>query len=340
MKHKFLIIGPAWVGDMVMSQTLYQRLKQIYPDCIIDVIAPAWSEAILARMPEVNTAIHLPITHGELKLRQRYQLAKSLRQRCYTHAIVLPNSWKSALIPWWAKIPTRTGYRGEMRWGLLNDIRTLDKQRYPLMIEQFMALAQTTNKTHACKPRLIVSATDVDTALHKHHLNTHNKPILGLCPGAEYGPAKRWPAQHFATVAKEKLAQGWQIWIFGSAKEQPIATTIQQHCQQKCIDLTGKTNLAQAIDLLSLTDAVITNDSGLMHIASALQRPLIALYGSSSPAFTPPLSANAKILSLQLSCSPCFKRECPLGHFKCLTDLMPQRVLNTLNELLTTATPS
>lgn len=333
---RILIIGPAWVGDMVMAQTLFILLKRQNPNVIIDVLAPAWSEPLLTRMPEVNKSLVLPFKHGELKWRERYKLSRILRANLYDEAFVLPNSFKSALIPYWTKIKKRIGWRGEMRWGLLNDVRYLDKQKYPLMIERFMALALPPNaiidKPYPY-PALQISETDRTGALTKHQLSITQKPILALCPGAEFGPAKRWPAEYYAEVARDKLAAGWDVWIFGSPKDQAEATIIQQITQNACVDLTGKTSLAEAIDLLSLASLVISNDSGLMHISAALKRPLVVLYGSSDPRFTPPLSDQVKILSLNLSCSPCFERICPLQHQRCLRDLTAPQVLKAISEL-------
>jgi len=331
---KILIIGPAWIGDMIMAQTLFKLLKQQNTNTTIDVAAPAWTMPLLERMPEVETAITIPIKHGELNLIKRYQLGKSLRAQAYDQVIVLPNSFKSALIPFWARIPKRTGWRGESRYGVLNDIRKLNKQQYPLMIERFMALGLSEN---AKLPQDIIPQFEINESQRLQALQTFNlttdKPILALCPAAEYGPAKRWPAEYFATIAKEKLHQGWQVWLFGSEKDKEITAEIQKQSQSGCIDLAGKTDLGQAIDLLANASAVVTNDSGLMHVAAALQRPIVAIYGSSDPSFTPPLANRIKILRLGLSCSPCFKRECPLNHLKCLRDLHPQQVLQALDSL-------
>jgi len=335
--EKILIVGPAWIGDMIMSQALFKLLKQLYPQVHIDVLAPEWTQALLERMPEVSNAINMPLGHGQLQLKQRWQLGKQLRAQNYDHAIVLPNSWKSAIIPYAAQIPRRTGWIGEMRYGLLNDTRRLNKKKLPLMVERFLALSSIhENKKidwQSYKPSLEVSITTLTAALNKFNLSATSKPILAICPGAEYGPAKRWPAEYFAEVAKQKIKEGWQVWIFGSEKDQAIAKTIQQLTQNICHDLTGKTTLAEAIDLLSLANLVLTNDSGLMHIAAALQRSMIVLYGSTSPQFTPPLTNDVKILSLNLACSPCFKRECPLGHLKCLKDLTPEMVLNVMEAM-------
>ncbi len=334
---KFLIVGPAWVGDMIMSQTLYKYIKQLHPDAIIDVLAPQATVALLALMPEVRNAITVELGHGQFNLVTRYQLGKKLRAEKYDHAIVTPNSFKSALTPFFANIPQRTGWLGEQRYILLNDARRLDKQKYPLMIQRFAALA--INKHEALPeqlpfPKFLMNAEHVSQALDVVlGQKTINKPILALCPGAEFGPAKRWPYEYYAAVAQQKVAEGWAVWLFGSPKEAEAATIIQQATNNACVDVIGKTTLLQAISLLSLTSAVICNDSGLMHVAAALDKPLVVVYGSSSPKFTPPLSQQVKMLSLNLDCSPCFKRECPLGHLHCLKKLMPEQVLNAIQEL-------
>jgi heptosyltransferase-2 len=338
--NKILIIGPAWVGDMVMAQTLFKRLKANDPAVIIDVLAPAWSRPLLERMPEISQALVLPFSHGQLGLTQRWQLGRSLRAQQYTQAIVLPNSWKSALVPFAAGIPRRTGWLGEWRFGLLNDARRLDKLHLPLMVQRFMALAENNISpapildAQPYRPALRVTSDSVRAALKKFNLPMPVQPILALCPGAEFGPSKRWPSAHYAEIAQQKAAAGMQVWLFGSAKDQAVTAEIQQATGNACIDFAGRTTLGEAIDLLSLADLVVSNDSGLMHIAAALQRPLVVLYGSSSPRFTPPLSERVKILALNLACSPCFQRACPLKHHDCLNKLTPELALQAMNELV------
>lgn len=330
--NKILIIGPAWVGDMVMAQCLFKLLKQRQPNATIDVLAPQWSLPLLARMPEVSDSIVMPIGHGKLALYARYRIGKQLREKKYQQAIVLPNSFKSALIPWWANIPIRTGWRREMRYGLLNDIRKLDKTRYPLMIEQFMALGLKVDESLPAEyplPQLNISIGAREAAREKYQL-TQEQPMLILCPGAEFGPAKRWPEEHYAAIASEKLRAGWQVLILGSPKDQSVAKKIMTLTANRCVDLTGKTQLSEAVDLLSLAQVVVSNDSGLMHIASSLQKPLIALYGPTSAAVTPPLSKQAQVLTLTLPCQPCFKRECPLSHHRCMRELTPVKVLDVM----------
>lgn len=334
-----LVIGPSWVGDMVMAQSLFRVLKDQQPDRAIDVLAPAWTRPLLERMPEVRKSIDMPVGHGQLRLGKRIQLARGLRGH-YRQAIVLPNSLKSALIPWLARIPKRTGWRGEMRYGLLNDMRVLDEAAYPLMVQRFVALALprgTPLPEPLPIPQLAAHSTRVAELLGKFHLSRF-QPVLALCPGAEFGAAKRWPVAHYAAVARDRINAGWHVWLLGSANDRgvcdDIVASLSGEQQARCSNLAGKTELADAIDLLSVADAVISNDSGLMHIAAALRRPLVAIYGSTSPDFTPPLSKAVAIESIPVECGPCFQRECPLGHLKCLRDLAPLQVLESLNHLL------
>jgi heptosyltransferase-2 len=360
---KILVVGPSWVGDMVMAQSLFIALKNTRPDCRIDVLAPSWTLSLLERMPEVSKAIAMPLPRGKFGLIERIKLGLSLRSAGYDQAILLPNSWKSAIPPFCANIPVRTGYIGECRWGLLNDARKLDKNLLTMTVQRFVALGLPVDAPmppECPKPALTISKDRQQAVVDKFKLipspaaPVPDRPaaytpsmtiaapapgslaaytpsmaikILALCPGAEYGPAKRWPTGYYAEVARHKIDQGWQVWLFGSDKDKADAAQINKECSGFCTDFTGKTSLAEAVDLLSLAHTVVSNDSGLMHVAAALDKKLIAIYGSSDPGFTPPLNDKARIISLNLDCAPCFRRECPLGHTQCLTGITPDRVL-------------
>jgi len=328
-RRKILVIGPSWVGDMVMAQSLFMTLKQQHPRCQIDVLAPEWSLPLLERMPEVSKGISMPLMHGQFGLAKRIEIGKSLRSAHYDQTILLPNSWKSAIIPFFANIPLRTGYIGEARWGLLNDARKLDKNKLSMTVQRFVALGLPKNTEQVLDypiPELKIDQQKQQAVINKFQL-TGGKRILALCPGAEYGPAKQWPATHYAELAKQKIAQGWAVFIFGSKKDNTVSEKINQLADNACYNFSGKTSLAEAIDLMSLAEVVVSNDSGLMHVAAALNKKVIAIYGSSDPKFTPPLNTSAKVINLNLDCSPCFKRECPLGHTHCLTKILPTQVL-------------
>ncbi|MGK0673529.1 MAG: lipopolysaccharide heptosyltransferase II [Halothiobacillaceae bacterium] len=331
---RILIVGPAWVGDMVMAHSLIQTLLHRFPDAVIDVLAPGWSLPILARMPGVHKGIAMPLGHGRLGLATRWRLGRRLRGQ-YTQAIILPGSLKSALVPFFAGIPQRTGFRGEHRYGLINDMRPLDRARLPMTVQRFVALGRPREAPlpPPCPPpRLSVDPENQARLLDELKLDT-TTPVVALMPGAEYGPAKQWPLSHFAELARRLIAAGRQVWILGSAKDRAAGETIARKAGAGVINLCGQTRLEDAVDLLSLAQAAVTNDSGLMHVAAALDIPTIALFGSSSPAHTPPLSERASVLYLHLDCSPCFKRSCPLGHTRCLAELKPEHVMDAMQGL-------
>ena len=340
---KTLIIGPSWVGDMMMSQSLYRTLKQLDPSIDIDVMAPAWCRALLDKMPEVNQSIAMPISHGEFALSKRYQLGKELRNNQYDQAIILPNSFKSALIPFFAKIAKRTGWKGEMRYGLLNDLRVLDKQAFPLMVERYVALAYPKQNIHSAKdipqpilwPKLNVLTDEVEQTLSTFNI-TSEEPLIGFCPGAEFGPAKRWPDYHYAALADKIVKQHAKIIIFGSGKDKIVGEQIiaKMNHGEHCINLAGQTELGQAINLIAACKAVVTNDSGLMHVAAALDKPLVALYGPSSPDFTPPLSNKAEVIRLITGYHRVRKGDAEQGYHQSLIDIKPDLVFETLMNLI------
>lgn len=328
-----LVIGLAWVGDMVMAQSLFKTIHQNNPGAIIDVLAPAWTHPLLTRMPEIRQGILMPIGHGVLGIRERYRLAKRLALNHYDQAIVLPNSWKSALIPFFAKIPKRTGWRGEMRWGLLNDMRILNKKKMPLLVDRCAALGR--DKDAALPPtspfpELTVNTDALKAVLKKLSLHPSHQPLLILCPGTEGGVAKRWPERYFSALANIKLQEGWQVWLMGSPKDVNISECVQAgiatEYAEQCINLTGKTTLQEAIDLLSLASQIVANDSGLMHIAAALNKPVIGVFGPTNPKHTPPLTPYGRVVELPLPCRPCFKPTCPLKHHQCMQNLTPELV--------------
>lgn len=328
---KILIIGPSWLGDMVMAHSLIQVLVSNGASDIT-VMAPSWCLAVTEHMPEITHRIVLPIQHGELALRRRYQIAKEIQPHCYDVAIVLPNSFKSGLIPFLARIPTRIGWLGESRWGLLNDVRKLIKKDFPLMISRFAQLGVPSEQLpiDAPWPRLTVNDTEVKKT--QSDFGWQDKPTLALCPGAEYGPSKRWPVSHFISLAQRYLEKNWQVVLLGSPKEMDLAESIQSACENRCLNLIGITNINQAVNILSAVDVAVCNDSGLMHVASALGKKVIAIYGSTPPQLAPPLSKTANIMYQNLACSPCFKRECPLEHYNCLELTLPADIQNIISE--------
>jgi len=342
-EDRVLLIAPSWVGDAILSEPLVATLRSNGVTRPIDVVAPPWCGPVYARMRGIGRVVDAPATHGELALRARYVFGRALREHRYTHAYVLPNTWKSALVPYIAHIPARIGYVGEARYGLLTDARRLDRKALPQLVSRYAALGKPRHATASptLAPRLVPNAANRDAAMQALALSRAH-PVAILCPGAEFGPAKRWPVQHFAQLAQRLANDGYAVWILGSPNDRPVADALLAALpaqDPRVIDLTGRTDLGTAIDLMSAASLVVSNDSGLMHAAAAVNAPLVALFGSSSPAYTPPASPAARIAKIDIECSPCFKRECPLGHFRCMRELSPELVYNLARETAATSLP-
>ena len=311
-----------------MSQVIYSALREKYPDLIIHVLAPNTTLPLLTRMPEVDRGILMDQNHGQLGLDYRFRLGSDLKKNNYDWSIVTPNSLKAALVPFIAGVQLRTGFLGEYRYLLLNDIRLLDKSRLPLMTDRFLALVGESS-SEMISPRLTVDKEAQLAFLDNYGLSI-DKPIIGFCPGAEFGDAKKWPEEHYAELAGLLIKRGYSVWILGSPSDLLTGDVIASRAGDGCVNLAGRTSIPDVIDLLALCRSVVTNDSGLMHIAAAVGTKVVAIYGSTSPEFTPPIIENSQILSLELGCSPCFKRSCPLGHKNCLNLLMPEQVLECI----------
>jgi heptosyltransferase II len=328
---KTLVVAPSWIGDTILAQPLLARLRERGAD--IDVLAPAWSAPLLQRMPQVRRVIESPFKHGDFAFFARRALGKQLAAESYDQAYVLPNSWKSALIPFFAGIPERIGYQGEARYLLLNRRHQLDEA--PQLAQRYARLADSPGTTAVPTLRhtqLTSGSAQQQAARQALGLPRDSMPVI-FCPGAEYGPAKRWPARHFAALAQKLGSSTDPVWLLGSAADKVAGEQIMLQAGGCVTNLCGRTTLEQAIDLIATARLVVSNDSGLMHVAAALNRPLLALYGSSSPVYTPPLSTRAKIVTLNVECSPCFQRQCPLGHFKCMEELTPELVAAQIRTL-------
>ena len=334
-----LIIAPQWIGDAVMTEPLLRRLHARGERLTVGALP--WVAPVYRAMPQVERVIEFPFAHGGLQWSARRAMARELRGQ-FDRAVVCPNSLKSALIPWWAGISERVGYQGESRWGLLTKrLPNPSKTERPPMVSFYGALSGEAGFADA-QPQLTIAPTDVDAALAT--LNLARGAYSVLVPGAEYGPAKRWPAAHFAELARQLVqTSGQSIVLLGSAKDSSVCAEIAQAVQANgsshCLDLSGRTGLAEALAVVSAARAAVSNDSGMMHVAAAFGVPQVAIFGSSSPRHTPPLSAQARVVWLKddptyqpaLDCAPCFERVCPLGHTRCLQDVTPQRVFALLH---------
>jgi len=342
--QSILIIAPHWIGDAVSTQPLLANLKVLYPDSKINILASNWVAPVYRACSEVHEVIEAKFEHKKLQWNLRKEIAKEIEAKNYQACFVLPNSFKSALIPWLANIPFRIGYRGELRFGLINlALDNPSKVNRPPMVEHYLVLSQLLKDDESIPldkfaPKLNVSGAAKQQVGQKlQDANINRDFIYAICPGAEYGPSKRWPTEHFAVLAQQLIKQNSnnQIILLGGKNDYSLAQEItsQSKLVSNIHNWCGNTSLDEAIALIGMSKAVVSNDSGLMHIAAALQIPQVAIFGSSDPAHTPPLSDRAKIMWLNMSCSPCHKRVCPLGHLRCLKDILPEQVLATLNTL-------
>ncbi len=325
---RILVVAPNWIGDALLAQPLLARLREQRPAVRIDVLAPDWVAPVLRRMPGVDEVIAAPLRHGALQLRERWRLGRLLRARAYDQAIVLPNSWKAALVPFFANIALRSGYVGESRYGLLNLLYRAAGAREPMALH-YARLSEPPGSAPAQplpEPRLALDSAAARATAKRFGIEGR---YAVFCPGAEYGPAKRWP--YFAELAARMPLP---VVLLGSARDREACAGVPG------LDLAGRTSLDQALELIGCAELVVSNDSGLMHVAAALERPQVALFGSSSPEHTPPLSARSRVVWLQLECSPCFARVCPLGHFRCMKELSVERALDEIARLGVLTSPA
>lgn len=334
-----LVISPNWIGDAVMAQPLLRRLKELHPNRPIDVLAPKWVAPAWEAMREVDTVMETPFRHGALQLGERRKFARELAKKGYADSYVLPNTLKYALIPWLAGIPRRVGYKGEMRYGLVNVMHhdERDAPRPMALFYQALADAPVRGLARPAKlpyPQMHVSQEESQAAMRKLGIADGTRYIT-FAPGAEFGPAKRWPVEQFAELARmvRQEQPGTEVLLLGSPKDREVCDEIvalAPHAR----NIAGATSLKEAIALIAHSSAMVTNDSGLMHIAAALGRPIVAIYGPTDPRHTPPHSDLAKVLWLHIECAPCQQRECPLGHHNCMRGITPQMAWEPLRQML------
>ena len=333
-----MVIAPQWIGDAVMTEPLLRRLAARGERLTVGALP--WVAPVYRAMPQVAEVIEFPFQHGGLQLKARRALAKEFNGR-FDVAYVCPNSIKSALLPFLASIPKRVGYLGEARIGLLTHrLKNPPKGQRPPMVAFYSALSGETGLA-ADQPQLHIDVAQATIALAQMGLMRGRYHVFA--PGAEYGPAKRWPVGHYSELARQL---DLPVVLLGSGKEaalcEEIAAPVNAEQPGKCINLAGKTSLVHAFIAISATKSIVSNDSGLMHVAAAFGVPQVAIFGSSSPLHTPPLSDKATVIWLKndkayqppLDCAPCFCRVCPLpegqGHMRCLNDITPQGVLASL----------
>ncbi len=325
IKRNILVVGPGWIGDLIISISLIKALKEKNTNANIDILVNSNLYSLAKMIPGIRNVLSSKTKHGSLSLFYRLCMGYSLRSSGYSECYVLPNSFKSAIIPFLAGIKKRISYLGELRYGLINQIK-VPIDRTSGMVNKYLNLADT-NYTEKLKPE--IKLVNIKNITKKFNLP---KKYYVICPDADYGPSKRWPIKKWSDLASS-LSKEYTVVAIGL--DENIGKKFEEISSKRIINLIGKTSLDEVLEILSMSQLVVTNDSGLMHIAASLDKKIVALYGSSSPLYTPPLINNSKkaIIYKNLSCSPCFKKICPLGHLKCLTSISINEVKDSIKSL-------
>lgn len=343
---KHLIIAPNWIGDAIFSHGLIKVIKNQYPEADIDVLAHERIACVYEMMPEVNQIHGANNEKSKLNFWTRVQIARKISKQNYTHAYIINNAWKHALIPFLARIPNRIGWLGEFRFILVNQWRLLNKKMFPDMLSKLSSLGLPKNKqleVHYMReqlyPKLQANKQNqfkILTNLGLHQSLSSNKPIVAISPGSDNGTSKRWPATKYAFLIQKLIKINCEVWIFGSPKEKNLSDYIMQHTgkSDSIHNLTGRTNLDEALDILGLCNVAVCNDSGLLHASAALGLGVVAIYGPTSENFAPPLTVNKAVITEDVKCRPCNQHECPFGHHACMETIEVDRVLSKVKFLL------
>jgi heptosyltransferase-2 len=332
-----LIVPYMWIGDFVRCHTVVKLLKQRFPARPVDVLTTAMVAPLLDYMPGVRKGIVADLPRMRLALAQQHALASRLRAEKYGQALVMPRTWKSALAPWLAGIPLRTGFVGEARFGLINDLR-FGERRLPRMVDRCASLALPKDEPAPAGwplPELEVSPSELANWRRRLGLAPDGRPVVALAPGA-VGPSKRWPSAYYADLAQRLAAEGNWIWVVGGPGEKQLAAEIAPPGVGNMRDLTGP-DLRNAILALAAADAAVSNDSGLLHVAAALGTAAIGIFGPTSPWHWAPLNPIAAVIEVagELPCRPCHKPVCRLGHHRCMRDIPADRVAVAVRRTMT-----
>jgi heptosyltransferase-2 len=330
-----------WIGDFVRCHTVVRLLRQHFPARSVDLLTTPMVAPLLDYMPGVRKGIVADLPRNRLALGQHRALAHRLQTEGYGQALVMPRTWKAALAPYLAGIPQRTGFVGEARFGIINDLR-FGERALPRMVDRcaHLALPKGTPAPRQWPlPELEVPPAELAAWRQRQGLQDEHRPVLALAPGA-VGPSKRWPAAHYAELADRLVAEGNQVWVIGGPGEREIAATILRTGQPHLRDLTGP-DLRTAVLALAAAGAAVSNDSGLLHVAAALGTPAIGIFGPTSPWHWAPLNPIAAVMetTAELPCRPCHKPVCRFGHHRCMREIAVDRVASAASKALAAISP-
>ncbi|MGO9703362.1 MAG: lipopolysaccharide heptosyltransferase II [Xanthobacteraceae bacterium] len=335
-----LLVPYMWIGDFVRCHSVVTLLRQRYPDRPVDVLATSLCAPLADYMPGLRQTIVWDLPRSRLALAQQNALAKRFKREGYGTVLIMPRTWKSALAPFLAGIPERVGFFGEGRLILLNDLR-FGERKLPRMVDRcaMLALPRGSELRDTWPlPRLKVAAAKVAAWRNRRGLMDDRRPVVAFAPGA-VGPSKRWPSTAYAELARHLLSDGFAVWVLGGPDEKPLAAEIVGDSDAR--DLTGN-DLREAILALAAASVAVSNDSGLLHVAAALGTPSIGIFGPTSPWHWAPLNPLAAVMQakIELTCRPCHKPVCRVGHHRCMRDLTPQEVLAATHRALATVSAS
>jgi heptosyltransferase II len=334
-----LIVPYMWIGDFVRCHTVIQLLRARFPDRPVDMLTTTLCAPLTDYMPGLRQAIVADLPRSTLALSQHKALADRLKKESYGTALIMPRTWKSALAPFLARIPKRTGFVGEARFFLLNDLRPGEK-KLQRMVDRCAALALPRDAAPPAAlpvPELKVPAAEIAAWRNRRGIADESRPVVALAPGA-VGPAKRWPSASYAALTRQLLAEGFAVWVLGGPDEKALATEIIGDTDAR--DLTGR-DLRDAILALASASAAVSNDSGLLHVAAALGTPSIGIFGPTSPWHWAPLNPLAATMETKavLDCRPCHKPNCRLGHHRCMTEIGADEVFVATRRALAAVAP-
>jgi heptosyltransferase-2 len=338
-----LLVPYMWIGDFVRCHSVVRLLNARFPQAPVDVLTTTLCAPLLDYMPGVRKGIVVDLPRKKLPFRLHRALAERLAKEHYSRSLVMPRTWKAALAPFLAGIPERTGFAGEVRFGLLNDIR-FGERRLPRMVDRCGALALPKGATlppEWPKPQLVVPPDGAAAWRTTHDLPNEGRPVVAFAPGA-VGPSKRWPSSYFAELGRKLTAEGFAVWVLGSPAEAPLAEEIVAAAGPSARNLTS-TDLRNAVLALKIASACVSNDSGLVHVAAAIGTPTVGIFGPTSPWHWAPLNPLAAVIetTTNVLCRPCHKPTCRFGHHHCMRDIPADQVLPAVHRALgNAATPT
>jgi heptosyltransferase-2 len=335
-----LVVPYMWIGDFVRCHSVVKLLKARFPDRPVDVLSTTLCAPLTDYMPGLRQAVVVDLPRSRIALKHQLALARRLAQENYGSVLVMPRTWKSALAPFMARIPERTGFVGELRFVLLNDIRRGEK-KLPRMVDRCAALALPSAAALPSEwplPELKVARAEIETWRRRLGLNFDSRPVVVLAPGA-VGPSKRWRASDYAALARRLIAEDFAVWVVGGPEEKSLAAAIIGETGAR--DLTGH-DLRNAILALAAASVAVSNDSGLLHVAAALGTPAIGIFGPTSPWHWAPLNPLAETIEskTEVECRPCHKPVCRFGHHRCMVEIPPEQVLAAVRQAFPPLVPA